>query len=628
MQVFGLLITKDDHEAFGHWCRDQLPFYEAVVCLDGSVSDQTARQARDFPDRLIYLHERDFHISAKGDHGLRRVVHTEIVRRFGTGIWVMCCHVDEFCYHDPRKIAALAERESRDLVSWFSPHFFPHPSELADLGERLRRPVQDRFEHYHWGHMGSGLPWIEDRLYYAGPGVEWDATTHGSVRPHGLRNPAPFHPIYRHFKVCSIDLAGYQLDGSSTLYRGHWENQQNRTGLAFRVERLEDLFVSSVPTYSFCNRFNGKFDQPWNMGEEFRPDLPETTPFVGRPSSASSRTHSIVPVSPATGSRPIVAIGPRIADFGLRDWVGTEISDELSTEFDVRVFDHEVPHSDLIIFLQFKPEANMLRRISRSSAVIYCPFDNYGSSREIDADAAALGACDRVLVHCERLRKYLTAYTSVEYIDHHVKVAATLRATFQPDGPILWVGGRTNLPPLVDWVNQHHLTEELWVLTNPENLAETPHSQDFGFQPHNRVRVERWSAERQREWTAVCRGALDIIGDDFRARHKSPAKAIDYLASGVPLALQPDSSTAEHLARLGFDVASVDDWDRWRSRGYWEETTHFGAALRELLSREQIGQTWRRILNEVLVARGHVPKLECPGSSDFQKEGPAKATVL
>jgi hypothetical protein len=43
MRVYGLLITKDDHAAFGDWCRDQLPLYEQVVCLDGSETEETAR---------------------------------------------------------------------------------------------------------------------------------------------------------------------------------------------------------------------------------------------------------------------------------------------------------------------------------------------------------------------------------------------------------------------------------------------------------------------------------------------------------------------------------------------------------------------------------------------------------
>ena len=299
MNVYGLLITKEDHEAFGDWCRDQLPFYDAVVCLDGSETDETARQARDFSKRLIYRHEREFTIPVKSDHGLRRVVHDEIVRRFGMGIWIMCCHTDEFCYHDPRKIAAKAEQEGYDLVTWLSPHFYPHPSELADLADRLRRPIQERFFHYHWGYRGDEFPWTEDRLYRSAPQVAWDSTTHGSVRPHGLYRPAPFYPILRHFKVCSIDLSQLETGKGAALYRAHWQDQvpQYRTGLPFRVDRLEDLFVTSVRKYSFCTRFDGVFDQPWNMGDEYRPD----TVVTPKPSSPQSTEH-LAPLIPPWSS--------------------------------------------------------------------------------------------------------------------------------------------------------------------------------------------------------------------------------------------------------------------------------------------------------------------------------------
>ncbi len=603
MHVYGLLITKNDHEAFADWCRDQLPLYERVVCLDGSDTDATEVDARSFSDRLIYRHEREFDIPSKSDHGLRGMAHQELVRLFGHNIWIMCCHTDEFCYHDPCKIAARAEHEGFDLVSWFSPHFYPHPSELADVKERMRRPVQGRFRHYHWGYLGTGLPWIEDRLYFATAGVEWDATTHGSVRPHGLKRPAPFHPIYRHFKVCGIDLAGFEPDGESARYRGHWEQQPNRTGLPFRVDRLQDLFVTAVPQYSFCNRFVGRFDHPWNIGDQFSPDARSVIPSalsIPKPPTIES---PISALRGSTRSRRVIAFGPRMPDFGSWQWVGADIADELSKDFDVRIFDREIPPADLVVFVKFKPEPDVVRRISHSSAVIYCPIDVYGSSGEIDADAAALGACDRVLIHCERLRKYFTAYAPVEYIDHHVKFSAPMRSIFITDGPILWVGVRSNLPPLVEWVNRQHLPDELWILTNPENPTEIPRPDEVGFQPHNRIRIERWSAERQREWTTVCRGALDIKGDDFRARHKPPAKSIDFLASGIPIALQPDSSAAEYYSHRGFKSANLDDVDRWRSHEYWQEVRRFGTELLDLLSRERIGRSWSRIIYEVLVAR-------------------------
>jgi hypothetical protein len=78
--------------------------------------------------------------------------------------------------------------------------------------------------------------------------------------------------------------------------------------------------------------------------------------------------------------------------------------------------------------------------------------------------------------------------------------------------------------------------------------------------------------------TTAARAVIDIKGQDIRSRHKPPAKGIDVIASGVPLAMNPDSSTAEHLARMGFEVASPLDTDRWLSREYWEETRRFGLA--------------------------------------------------
>src|SRR5713101_573161 len=155
MKLYGLMITKDDEAVFEEWCRDQLRLYDAVVCLDGSGNDITERIAARFSDRLIYLHERDYRIPHKTDHGLRRVVHEEIVRRFGVDNWIMCCHADEFCYHDPRKIAGKAEADGYELVSWESLQFQPHPDDLTDWPRRKDLPLLERFRHYHWSYRGD-----------------------------------------------------------------------------------------------------------------------------------------------------------------------------------------------------------------------------------------------------------------------------------------------------------------------------------------------------------------------------------------------------------------------------------------------------------------------------------------
>src|SRR5262245_60529298 len=67
--------------------------------------------------------------------------------------------------------------------------------------------------------------------------------------------------------------------------------------------------------------------------------------------------------------------------------------------------------------------------------------------------------------------------------------------------------------------------------------------------------------------------------------------------------MNPDSSTAEHLARMCFEVAATRDTGRWPSRYDWEETRWFGPALREPLSLERVARWFERIIDEVLAER-------------------------
>jgi glycosyltransferase involved in cell wall biosynthesis len=276
-QLFGLMITKADHSIFREWCRDQLKFYDAVVCLDGSEDNETAKMAEEFKGTLIYLHERDYTIPHPTNHGLRRIVHGEIVRRFGAGHWIMCCHPDEFCYHDPRKIAARADREGYDQVSWYALHHFPHPDELSDWESRRHLPIPERYRHFHWDYRETNIPWIEDRLYRDNPRVVWDDRSHATVRPNGLVRSAPFRPVLRHFKVLEPDPSLYVEAGNAAHHRTRWGGLQDRTGLPFAVGRLDDFFVTAVPNYQRCDRFENSVAHVWNIGDEFRPSFSPPT---------------------------------------------------------------------------------------------------------------------------------------------------------------------------------------------------------------------------------------------------------------------------------------------------------------------------------------------------------------
>jgi hypothetical protein len=307
-----------------------------------------------------------------------------------------------------------------------------------------------------------------------------------------------------------------------------------------------------------------------------------------------------------------VAFGPEVPGWGSWLWAGDDIRRHLAATgacltiafpaWEVhRAWD--VPDADAVVVVKHAPPPEWAEQVARRAALLYAPIDSYGSAAAIDAHAATLRRCARILIHAEPLRKYFEPFAPVEYIDHHIKFAAPLRVEYRSAGDLLWVGVRSNLPPLVAWVNEHELPYPLDVLTNLEDQTYLPTPAELGFRPDRSIRIHDWCAARQAELTATARGVLDIKGTDFRARHKPPAKGIDVIASGVPLAMNADSSTVEHLARLGFDVAEPLDFERWFSRDYWDEARRFGQALRELLSLERVARRYQRIIHDVLAER-------------------------
>lgn len=341
--------------------------------------------------------------------------------------------------------------------------------------------------------------------------------------------------------------------------------------------------------------------------------LPEQTSCPGKTAGPTRRAAPVSPTPERAGAdgpttaddRPLVAFGPEAPGWGSWQWVGADLLPPLAGAFRTACFPAwEVPRCDILVLVKHVPPPGWLTRIDPRTAVVYCPVDYFGDAADIDAAAPLLRRCTRIIIHCARLRRYFEPYAPVEYLDHHIKFAAPLRTQFRAEGDILWVGVRSNLPPLVDWVNTHALPGTLAVLTNLEDPSRPPTATDMGFRPGIPVRVHDWCPHRQAEMTAAAWGVLDIKGDDFRARHKPPAKGIDVIASGVPLAMNPESSTVEHLARLGFAVADPRDPDWWLSRAYAEETRRFGGALRELLSLERIAWRFGRIIHDVLAERG------------------------
>lgn len=301
-------------------------------------------------------------------------------------------------------------------------------------------------------------------------------------------------------------------------------------------------------------------------------------------------------------SRSRLAFGPEAPGFGSWDWIGADLCWALQHwGWETTVFHDEVPDVDVAVFVKFKPPLAELQRLrSLRRSLIYCPVDVYASAGEIDADADALRCFDRIIVHCERLRPHFVRYAPVEYLDHHLKFIAPSPVRRTTEGPFVWIGNRSNLPPVTDWLSHHRLPGEVWILTDFASESDPMAPKALGFLSNNTVRIDQWTPPRHVEWTGVARAALDVKGDDFRSRHKPPAKALDFLASGVPLAMNPESSSTEHLLRwYGFEMAALDDLDRWLSNEYWRDVQRLVTPLRLDLSLSVIARRFQRILRDL-----------------------------
>ncbi len=303
----------------------------------------------------------------------------------------------------------------------------------------------------------------------------------------------------------------------------------------------------------------------------------------------------------STRSEAIIGVGPRMPEVGSWQWVGEDFIAAFEERYSVTVWNESPPPCDVLIIIKYGFEPRLLQSLGRTP-VIYCPIDAFGSSADIDSRGPLLCRCSRIVTHSKSLMRFFGAYAPTGYLDHAIRYTADPPDVRKTDGPILWVGHRSNLPPLRTWVERTDFRHRLWLLSNFEH-GSTPSSVDLGFNPSRDILTGQWNPNRHVEWTALSKGAIDIKADDFRQRHKPPAKALDFLASGLPLAIEPHSAAAIHLGEMGFETATPNDPDYWFSSDYWHKTQNFGASVRQLLSRNRIGSQIQRLIQNVLDKR-------------------------
>jgi hypothetical protein len=197
-------------------------------------------------------------------------------------------------------------------------------------------------------------------------------------------------------------------------------------------------------------------------------------------------------------------------------------------------------------------------------------------------------------------------------VEHNARFALDPMAQYKDTGHVLWIGACQYLPYLLKWLERHPIEEEIRILTDIDKFAARHAARCTADGIGIRMtlarsttsiaghRVERWTEQSQAEAMRECRAALDVkMPGNFNQDHKPPAKAQQYVASGVPFAVNPETSTAEYFRVRGFELASPADTDRWLSREYWEETRTCAYQLRDRTSLESVGREYRRLIESL-----------------------------
>jgi len=284
------------------------------------------------------------------------------------------------------------------------------------------------------------------------------------------------------------------------------------------------------------------------------------------------------------------------------EWVGAGVSRALSRHYDVQLFSSRqttAPECDAMVIIKHKPRPAMIRdAVRKGIPILYCPIDIHESGPEIARDAAFLMQCGAIIVHCERLLPvYRQWCENVAFVEHHNLHGLREPPGYRESGYVLWIGKWEHIHRVIEWLREHPLGVPIRFLTN---LAESVTGGEcIRFDIPDAHELVNWTAEAQHRELAGARAGFDIKGDSFPQWHKPPVKAQQFIASGIPFAVNADSSAAEYFLTRGFRLAEPSDTGRWLSRGYWEETQAHGARLRRHLTLDNVVAGYQRLIEQL-----------------------------
>ena len=130
-----------------------------------------------------------------------------------------------------------------------------------------------------------------------------------------------------------------------------------------------------------------------------------------------------------------------------------------------------------------------------------------------------------------------------------------------------------------------------------------PTAEQLGFIQPDRIRVAEWNEERHLNWLSQAKLTVDVKANDFRSRHKPPAKAFDFLASGLPVLTNRGSSTDLEMQFRGLRPLYTDAWSFHDSAFEQHNRQRNAVVIRNAASAEHVWTHVRQYLTELLEQR-------------------------
>jgi hypothetical protein len=242
------------------------------------------------------------------------------------------------------------------------------------------------------------------------------------------------------------------------------------------------------------------------------------------------------------------------------------------------------------------------------------PVDYYRARTQLDADAPFLASCSALLVHSRRLGALLAEHNSANrYVDHPNLRGLVEKAPYRPAGFLVWVGDFLNLPYLLRWCELTGRSRDLRILTNARRTSLRGAAMTMSLARRlgveldvrrdrvNGIPMTEWDPGTQRALMRSAKASLDVKGgtEDFAQHTKPPTKAQQFIVSGIPFAANAEASAVEELLEDGFEIADVDDPERWFSREYWNATREYSVRLEERIRPTAVAASYRRCVEDL-----------------------------